>query len=440
MKRQTKIIVHFSMASIVALSTLAQAGSMTDTNGMQMNAQVSSSQLKEALKYSDLKGLSVENQANEKLGKVEDFAIDLKSGRIVEVIIANGGFMGVNSSLTAVPPQVLHHDAELKRLQLDADKEKFNASPKLDASAWDAMDSNRLAEVYSYYGRQPYFAVGYSGAHSNKDGTLAGTLPRNMDGSVNTTGAKAVDTAHNIEVAATNGDATMMAGNVRDGRPQNNAWGMCQIEKASTVIGMSVTNFQGETVGKVENLILDLSSGHIVAVIVSSGGFMGMGGAYSAVPPSAFSFNEETNALQLDVSKEMLARSPHFTSSQWPDLSQPSYTAGVYRSYQVQPYFKEDADNTGRNVRDRNSQNLTPMDQGNSQADISATAQIRKEILADGNMSINAKNCKIITRDGRVTLRGPVNNEDEKNRIAEIANRAVQVGNVDNQLEVVLKN
>ena len=36
MKRQTKIIVHFSMASIVALSTLAKAGSMTDTNGMQI--------------------------------------------------------------------------------------------------------------------------------------------------------------------------------------------------------------------------------------------------------------------------------------------------------------------------------------------------------------------------------------------------------------------
>jgi len=51
-------------------------------------------------------------------------------------------------------------------------------------------------------------------------------------------------------------------------------------------------------------------------------------------------------------------------------------------------------------------------------------------------MSTTAKNVKIITLNGHVTLRGPVNTADEKNRIAEIANRIASAGNVDNQLEV----
>ena len=79
---------------------------------------------------------------------------------------------------------------------------------------------------------------------------------------------------------------------------------------------------------------------------------------------------------------------------------------------------------------------MTPLDQGNSQADVNTTAQIRKEILATQNITTNAKNVKIITLNGRVTLRGPVNTADEKSRIAEIADRIASPGNVDNQLEV----
>jgi hypothetical protein len=301
------------------------------------------------------------------------------------------------------------------------------------------MESNRLMEAYNYYGEKPYFAGGDYESGTNLNGTVLGTLPRNMDDSVNVNGARAVDTAHNEAIVASNGDNTVTPGYHGDGW-SGNANLSCDfghIEKASSVIGLAITNLQGDAVGKVENLVVDLSSGRIVAVIVSAGGFAGIGGDYSAVPPSAFRFNENTNALQLDVSKDMLASSPHFTSGQWPDLSQPGYTASVYRAYKVKPYFSEDADNTGRNVRDRNNQTLTPLEQGNSQADIDLTAHIRREIMRGDNFSINAQNCKIITQNGHVTLRGPVNSDDEKNRIGDIARQAASEGNVDNQLEVI---
>jgi osmotically-inducible protein OsmY len=43
---------------------------------------------------------------------------------------------------------------------------------------------------------------------------------------------------------------------------------------------------------------------------------------------------------------------------------------------------------------------------------------------------------KIITLDGRVTLRGPVNTAEGKRLIGEIADRIARSENVDNQLEV----
>jgi osmotically-inducible protein OsmY len=119
-----------------------------------------------------------------------------------------------------------------------------------------------------------------------------------------------------------------------------------------------------------------------------------------------------------------------------------SYASTVYHAYNVEPYFASDAtaepDNTARNVRDRDNSTLTPLDQGNRQTDIDTTAQIRKEILAESGMSMNARNVKIITMNGRVTLRGPVNSQEEKRQIGEIANSIAHAGNVDNQLEVVI--
>jgi len=207
-------------------------------------------------------------------------------------------------------------------------------------------------------------------------------------------------------------------------------------------MGMPVTNLQDEKLGKVENLLVDLSSGRVVEVIVSSGGFLGIGDELSAVPPTALRFTTDGNTLQLDASKEMLSSAPHFNANQWPDLGQPSYADGVYRAYRVEPYFTTnmttEADTTVNSFRDRKISTLTPLDQGNSKADMDTTAQIRKEIIAGKNMSVSARNVKIITNNGQVTLRGPVNTAEEKRAIGEIADRIVRSENVDNQLEVRL--
>ena len=92
-------------------------------------------------------------------------------------------------------------------------------------------------------------------------------------------------------------------------------------------------------------------------------------------------------------------------------------------------------DNTEVNVRDRSDAAKTPIDQNENQKDIDITANIRKRVV-DTKMSINAQNVKIITQDGKVTLRGPVKSEDEKAQIEKLAHEVAGPANVDNQLEV----
>jgi hyperosmotically inducible protein len=93
-------------------------------------------------------------------------------------------------------------------------------------------------------------------------------------------------------------------------------------------------------------------------------------------------------------------------------------------------------DNTGRNVRDRGGETKTPMDQSENEADRTITQHIRQAIIADDSLSTNAKNVKVVTNNGTVTLRGPVNSEQEKANIEAKAKQVAGVKSVDNQLEV----
>lgn len=94
-----------------------------------------------------------------------------------------------------------------------------------------------------------------------------------------------------------------------------------------------------------------------------------------------------------------------------------------------------DADNSARNVRDRND-TLTPLDQGTSEADRGITQRIRQDVMKQDGFSMNAQNVKIITMEGVVTLRGPVATPQEKATIASLAQKTAGVKRVDNQLEV----
>lgn len=94
------------------------------------------------------------------------------------------------------------------------------------------------------------------------------------------------------------------------------------------------------------------------------------------------------------------------------------------------------ADNAAKNERDRNGDLPTPIDQGNGERDLEVTRQIREQVVAHPNFSVNAQNVKIITQNGAVTLRGPVDSSEEKAAIERIARSRAGGLNVVNELEV----
>jgi sporulation protein YlmC with PRC-barrel domain len=237
---------------------------------------------------------------------------------------------------------------------------------------------------------------------------------------------------------------------------------LLRFNRASELIGMNVKNRENEKVGEVKDLIVDLHCGHVAYAVVSSGGILGVGDKLVAVPARSFEYSEADKKLVLNVDKQILANAPRFEKDRWPDLSDVGWNTDVYQHYGQQPYWSDrsgvipgrenvrtktdinvqpEVDNTKRNIRDRDGATLTPEDQGNNEQDREITRLIRRSIVIEPEAdkdSLNARNIKIITVNGLVTLRGVVESQAEKDSIEARAKRVAGVTKVNNQLE--LKN
>jgi hyperosmotically inducible periplasmic protein len=100
---------------------------------------------------------------------------------------------------------------------------------------------------------------------------------------------------------------------------------------------------------------------------------------------------------------------------------------------------KVNPDNTAKNERDRSGETQTSGDQSNSPADLKITQAIRQALMKDSELSMIAKNIKVITVNGHVTLRGPVKTTQEKSKIDQLAKSAAGGAQIEDQIEVTNK-
>jgi sporulation protein YlmC with PRC-barrel domain len=110
------------------------------------------------LSASTLEGDKVVNAAGQDIGKIDEIMIDTPTGRVAYAVLSFGGFLGMGDKLFAIPWSRLSLDEDNKVFLLDIDKETLERAPGFDKSNWpDMADRAWGAEIYSYYGSQPYW-------------------------------------------------------------------------------------------------------------------------------------------------------------------------------------------------------------------------------------------------------------------------------------------
>lgn len=98
--------------------------------------------------------------------------------------------------------------------------------------------------------------------------------------------------------------------------------------------GTEVRNPEGERLGKIEDVTLDTKTGRVAYVVLSTGGFLGLGDRLFAIPWQMFSLDPGDHRFILDVSKETLRNAPGFDKDDWPDLSLDEYGIEVHSYYE----------------------------------------------------------------------------------------------------------
>ena len=107
----------------------------------------------------------------------------------------------------------------------------------------------------------------------------------------------------------------------------------------SSLKGDKVVNYQGEDLGKIEEIMIDLDRGRVAYVVLSFGGFLGVGDKLFAIPWQAFSVDTTQKRLILNADKELLEKAPGFDKNNWPDMADLSLGSTLYGYYGYKPYW-----------------------------------------------------------------------------------------------------
>ena len=109
---------------------------------------------------------------------------------------------------------------------------------------------------------------------------------------------------------------------------------------ATTLAGDSVRNSADEDLGKVKEIMIDVSSGRVAYAVLSFGGVLNMGNKLFAVPWSVLALDEDKKQFILEVPKERLQNAPGFDKDHWPDMADESWRTQIYDYYGAEPYWE----------------------------------------------------------------------------------------------------
>ncbi len=109
---------------------------------------------------------------------------------------------------------------------------------------------------------------------------------------------------------------------------------------ADTLKGDLVKNGQGEDIGNVEEIMIDILTGRVAYVVVSFGGFLGIRDKLFAMPWSALRVDTDHKCFVMDADKELLKNAPGFDKNNWPEAPSGQWYHDVYKYYNQQPYWQ----------------------------------------------------------------------------------------------------
>jgi sporulation protein YlmC with PRC-barrel domain len=210
---------------------------------------------------------------------------------------------------------------------------------------------------------------------------------------------------------------------------------------ASAISNTRLLGQNNEALGQVEDAMVDIPLARLAYMIVRPTVGSNAGDTRYAIPPQAARVDAANRILVLQADQNKFLAGPHFEKNFSASLSDKEIAAKIYSHYGVSQQFSATSTRPDQRVyREPADQaatfsSTTPTTTGGPDQVI--TQNILREIVQSSLTDAHAANgISVNTANGRVTLRGTVENEKRKADLGQMAERVAGTGNVDNQLTV----
>lgn len=110
--------------------------------------------------------------------------------------------------------------------------------------------------------------------------------------------------------------------------------------RGQDIADRSVRNRQGEDLGSIKDVVIDINDGCIAYAALAFGGFLGLGEDLYAIPWEALEYNASDDSFVLEVSKERLENAPSFDKDNWPTTADREWLSGMYTHFGHTPYWE----------------------------------------------------------------------------------------------------
>jgi sporulation protein YlmC with PRC-barrel domain len=115
-----------------------------------------------------------------------------------------------------------------------------------------------------------------------------------------------------------------------------------EVMAAATLDGDRVLSADGNDIGKLKDIMLDVRSGRIAYAVLSSGGFLGIGDKLLAIPWSALTLDANRKCFLLSMSSERVKNAPGFDRNHWPSMADATWASSIHQYYGREPYWGND--------------------------------------------------------------------------------------------------
>lgn len=99
-----------------------------------------------------VEGTAVYNTKGEKLGKIENFMVGKRNGRVEYAVMSFGGLLGIGEDFYPLPWSALDYDTNRGGYLVDLDKDRLNDAPSYKRGSEPEFNRQYGERVYGYYG------------------------------------------------------------------------------------------------------------------------------------------------------------------------------------------------------------------------------------------------------------------------------------------------